>query len=196
MAVQINTIILIPGIVFFVYWAVSVIYDLISGKAKKTERRQSFIVTFFQNMFLYLAFILIYTSLIIPYSLNIQLLPNSSIVLAVGFALASVGVGFAIWARRQLGGNWSGTIQLKEHHTLVTTGPYGIVRHPIYSGITLLVIGSAVFAGNLSGLIAIACVIIFSLMRISAENKLMLKTFGKRYDDYSKKVKAYIPGVW
>lgn len=196
MVMQVNMIILIPWFVFFIYWAMSVIYEVIMGKAKRTEKRQSFIVTLFQNLFLYLAFILIYIGSTAPYPLNIQLLPNSAIVLVVGFALASAGIGFAIWARRQLGGNWSGTIQLKEHHTLVTSGPYGIVRHPIYSGITLLVIGSAIFAGNISGLIAIGCVIIFSLMRIFAENKLMLKTFGKRYSEYSKSVKAYIPAVW
>jgi protein-S-isoprenylcysteine O-methyltransferase Ste14 len=193
---QINLIILIPWFVFFIYWAVSVIYDVIKGKAKRAERHQSFILTLFQNLFLYLAFIFIYISSTAPYPLDIWLLPKSPIVLVVGLALAFAGVAFAIWARRQLGGNWSATIELKEHHTLVTTGPYGIVRHPIYSGITLLVIGSAVFAGNISGLIAIVCVIIFSLMRISAENKLMIKTFGKKYNEYSKKVKAYIPGVW
>jgi len=196
MVMYINTIILIPWFVFLIYWAVSVIYDVIKGKVKRTERRQSVIVTLLQNLFLYLAFVLIYVSSTVPYPLNIQLLPKSPIILALGFALACAGVGFAIWARRQLGGNWSGTIQLKEHHTLVTTGPYGIVRHPIYSGITLLVIGSAISVGNMSGLIAIACVAIFSLMRISAENKLMLKTFGKRYNEYSKRVKAYIPKVW
>jgi protein-S-isoprenylcysteine O-methyltransferase Ste14 len=196
MAMSVNLIILIPWFVFFIYWGMSVIYDVIRGKTKRTERRQSIIVTIFQNLFLYIAFILIYISSIAPYPLNIRLLPNSSIILVVGFALASAGIGFAIWARYQLGGNWSGTIQLKEHHTLVTTGPYGIVRHPIYSGITLLVIGSAIFAGNISGLLAIVSVAIFSLMRISAENKLMLTAFGKKYNEYSKRVKAYIPGVW
>src|SRR5262245_24244336 len=58
-------------------------------------------------------------------------------------AFTAIGIGFAIWARVSLGRNWSPRPAMKEHHELVTTGPYAYVRHPIYAGIMLAMLGTA-----------------------------------------------------
>jgi len=63
-----------------------------------------------------------------------------------GALLTAIGIGFAIWARVNIGRNWSSHPAMKEHHELVTTGPYAYVRHPIYSGIMLAALGTAIMS--------------------------------------------------
>ena len=75
----------------------------------------------------------------------------------VGVALAATGLGFAGWARIHLGRLWSGRVTLKEDHTIVRTGPYGLVRHPIYTGLLLALVGTVlaqVTVAAIAGLLA------------------------------------------
>jgi protein-S-isoprenylcysteine O-methyltransferase Ste14 len=102
---------------------------------------------------------------------------------------------FAIWARLTLGGNWSADAVLKKGQTLVKNGPYGIVRHPVYTGITIGIVGSAIAEDTVTGLIAIFFVLLFSYFRIKDEEKLMKERFGRDYEDYARKVKAFVPCI-
>jgi len=113
----------------------------------------------------------------------------------VGFSLAIAGLAFSVWARLYLGSNWSPIATLKKGQTLVRSGPYGIVRHPIYSGLMVAIIGTAVVFGGYRVIISIICVFLFAWVRITEEEKLMSKQFGQEYSKYKKKVKAIIPGV-
>jgi len=69
--------------------------------------------------------------------------PQSTVIGWTAAVLSVIGVGFAIWARAHLGRNWSSRPATKEHHELVTTGPYAYVRHPIYTGIILMAFATA-----------------------------------------------------
>jgi protein-S-isoprenylcysteine O-methyltransferase Ste14 len=62
---------------------------------------------------------------------------------------------FSVWARVHIGRNWSGVVTIKEGHELVDTGPYALVRHPIYTGLLVAFIGSAFARGNWSGVLAV-----------------------------------------
>ena len=62
--------------------------------------------------------------------------------------VAAAGVAFAIWARHELGANWSGTVTIKEGHRLVRRGPYAVVRNPIYTGFVAATLGSAALVGG------------------------------------------------
>jgi protein-S-isoprenylcysteine O-methyltransferase Ste14 len=114
-----------------------------------------------------------------------------------GIALCAGGIGFSIWARRYLGGNWSGNITLKENHELVRTGPYRFVRHPIYTGIILALVGTAIATG-----VTTSQVFFFSFLTIGlkvkslGEEKMMQQHFGQAYAEYMGQVKALIPFVW
>jgi protein-S-isoprenylcysteine O-methyltransferase Ste14 len=77
-----------------------------------------------------------------------QFMPRTIVTYWLGVGLLGAGLGFSILARRYLGRNWSGTVTLKEDHELIRTGPYRWVRHPIYSGILLGFVGSAVALGG------------------------------------------------
>jgi protein-S-isoprenylcysteine O-methyltransferase Ste14 len=79
--------------------------------------------------------------------LNRQLLPHSLVWLIAGLAFCFLGWALAIWARICLANNWSGSVTLKQGHTLVQRGPYAAIRHPIYSGLLLALLGTAMVQG-------------------------------------------------
>ena len=117
---------------------------------------------------------------------------------ALGWAAAAftaIGIGLAVWARVYLGRNWSPRPAVKEHHELVTTGPYAYVRHPIYTGIMLATLGTALLGIFLGIVMFIVISIIFAL-RIGKEEKLMLELFPRQYPAYQKRTKRLVPFVW
>ena len=113
----------------------------------------------------------------------------------VAAALTAIGIGFAVWARVSIGRNWSPRPAVKDHHELVTTGPYAYVRHPIYTGILLATLGSALL-GTLFGIVMFIVVSITFALRIGKEEKLMLELFPRQYPDYQKHTKRLVPFVW
>jgi protein-S-isoprenylcysteine O-methyltransferase Ste14 len=116
-------------------------------------------------------------------------------VQVLGIVLCAAGIAFAIWARVHLGKNWSGTPSMKEGHELITSGPYRFVRHPIYTGMLLAIIGSALVAG----VIWLAVFVIMSvnfLYRIPVEERYMMQLFPDQYPEYRKRTKALIPLIW
>ena len=116
----------------------------------------------------------------------------------VGWAAAAftaIGIGFAVWARVYLGRNWSPRPAVKEHHELVTTGPYAFVRHPIYTGIMLATLGTALL-GTIFGIVMFIVISIIFALRIGKEEKLMLELFPRQYPEYQKHTKRLVPFVW
>lgn len=113
----------------------------------------------------------------------------------LGAALTLIGLLFTVWARVYLGRNWSGTVTLKADHELVTGGPYRLVRHPIYSGIALAIIGTALAIGQWRGVLAIALTVIAFIQRMIVEERFMRQQFGAAYDAYARHVRAFVPGV-
>ena len=91
--------------------------------------------------------------------LSWEFVPATLSTAYVGLALTVAGLAFAVWARFHIGTNWSPLIHLKEGHELIRTGPYAIVRHPIYSGLMLATLGTAIALGRLSGFIAFVLVV-------------------------------------
>ncbi len=110
-----------------------------------------------------------------------------------GVWIVLIGVVLAVWARTILGGNWSGTATLKAGHTLVRSGPYRIVRHPIYTGILVGVLGTAIANGTLHALIAVPLCALSYWMKIQSEEDLLVGQFGQDYLQYRARVKALIP---
>lgn len=110
-----------------------------------------------------------------------------------GAALVALGLGFAIWARVHLGGNWSGTVTLKQDHNLTRTGPYRLVRHPIYTGILLAILGSAIAEAEWRGFVALVLIMLAFLRKIAVEERFLVAEFGDVYARYRAEVPALIP---
>ncbi len=125
-----------------------------------------------------------------------RILPESPLSIYVGMALTLAGMALAILARFFLGGNWSMNVTVKENHQLVRGGPYGIVRHPIYSGLILAILGTAIAEGEVRGLLAVILAIIGLRMKSLLEESFMTGQFGPEYAEYKRHVKGLIPFVW
>jgi len=115
---------------------------------------------------------------------------------AAGTALLALGVALAIWARVHLGRFWSGRVTLKEGHRLVQSGPYAVVRNPIYTGILLAALGAAVLTGRVFVLAMFAFLVVGFLLKVRAEEHLLAASFGAEFADYKNRVKRLVPWVW
>lgn len=114
---------------------------------------------------------------------------------AVGAVLVAAGLALAVWARWHLGRNWSAAVAVKEGHSLIRSGPYRVVRHPIYSGMGLALVGTALAIGAARGLIGAALIVGGFVVKLLAEEARMRETFPE-YDDYCRRTARLIPGVF
>ena len=128
-------------------------------------------------------------------SLSAPFVPFGPAAVYTGFALTSIGLGFALWARFAIGRNWGGLITVQEGHKIVRSGPYSIVRHPIYSGFMLATLGTAIVFGTVGGLVSTALVVLSWGYKSRLEERYMIQQFGTEYKDYRRDVKELIPGI-
>jgi protein-S-isoprenylcysteine O-methyltransferase Ste14 len=109
------------------------------------------------------------------------------------FVLAVAGLGFTWWARIHLGTLWSGTVTRKVHHKVIKTGPYAIVRHPIYTGISVALIATALLRPGWFGLAGVVLIIASFVIKYRLEERFLMEVLGPEYAAYRKKVPALVP---
>jgi protein-S-isoprenylcysteine O-methyltransferase Ste14 len=127
--------------------------------------------------------------------LDQRFLPRSVAIFGLGWLTAAAGLSFTVWARRHLAANWSADVTLKAGHELIISGPYSMVRHPIYTGLLLGFLGSALALGEWRGLLAVAVVGLSLWRKLRVEEGAMRQLFGERYQDYAQRVAALIPFI-
>jgi protein-S-isoprenylcysteine O-methyltransferase Ste14 len=113
---------------------------------------------------------------------------------AAGLVLFALGLGFAVWARLHIGRNWGTPMTQKAEPELVTSGPYRLVRHPIYSGILLANVGTAV-ALNWLWLAAFALAAIYFIYSATVEERYLTEQFPDDYPRYKRSTKMLVPFV-
>jgi protein-S-isoprenylcysteine O-methyltransferase Ste14 len=173
-------------ILFGLYWIVS------AFKLKKTKRRESWGQRFRYVLPLVVAFYLLRREA--HYGLlGARFVPASDAAAWVGVALTGAGVAIAIWARWHLGANWSGVVTLKEGHELIRTGPYRNIRHPIYTGILLGLLGTAVTVGEVRGLLAVAVAWLSFYTKARREESFLTQEFGDRFAEHTKRTGMFLP---
>lgn len=181
---------LIPAI-----WTAWMLYWLVAAfTAKPVRRRESIASRLSHYIPLLLAIALLISPRFAGRALDTHFLPRSRALFWIGTALLIAGLLFAVAARRHLGGNWSGSVTLKQNHTLTRTGPYRIVRHPIYTGLLLAIFGSGVVAlGEWRGVVALALVTAAFVRKVQIEEQFLREQFGEEYVRYRQEVAALIP---
>lgn len=114
---------------------------------------------------------------------------------AVGFVLFVSGLAVAVWARLYLGRNWGSPMSEKVDPELVTTGPYRFIRHPIYSGIILGTVGTAVTIGPL---VLLATVLLggYFVYAATVEERIMARRFPEAFPAYKRSTKMLVPFVF
>jgi protein-S-isoprenylcysteine O-methyltransferase Ste14 len=123
--------------------------------------------------------------------------PQPLAVLILGIGIAGAGLALLWRTHRDLGRNWSNTLQVREGHALVTGGVYLRVRHPMYAALLLHALGQALVVSSwVAGPAYLATFAALVLGRLGPEERLMAETFGPAWDDYRSRTRRLIPGVW
>ena len=120
---------------------------------------------------------------------------SNPVLQGIGMALFLIGLGLAVWARVHLGRNWGAPMSEKVDAELVTTGPYQYIRNPIYSGITLAAIGTAV-AVSWYWLVAVALMGAYFVDSATVEEHTMERLFPDAYPAYKRSTKKLIPFIF
>jgi protein-S-isoprenylcysteine O-methyltransferase Ste14 len=183
----------ISGLIVIGCWIIFLAYWFISAfRQKPLAEGQSWAATLAHRIPVGLGwFLLAYPGL--PPPLNRVLVPHTSWALTSGAAICGFGLFVTIWARWTLAGNWSSDVTFKQGHELIRTGPYRIVRHPIYTGLLVMALGTAM--GPLRCWLGIVVVGVGFWIKLRQEERLMLRHFPNEYPAYQKQVKALIPFV-
>jgi protein-S-isoprenylcysteine O-methyltransferase Ste14 len=121
------------------------------------------------------------------------IIPRTPALYFIGAAVVAAGLLFAVWARLYLGRNWSGTVTLKQDHELIRSGPYRYVRHPIYTGLLIAFVGSAIARDQWRGVIAVVIVYLALWRKLRLEERWMIETFGDAYRRFRAEVPALVP---
>jgi protein-S-isoprenylcysteine O-methyltransferase len=138
---------------------------------------------------------LLFHSYRLAYPFSGRIIPQSDFTLIAAAILCVSGVSVCLWARAALGRNWSGTITLKENHELIVRGPYRLVRHPIYTGLLAMVLGTVLQQGHMGGVIGLVLIFVSLWIKSDQEEKLMCKQFPDQYPAYQEGVRRIIPYI-
>jgi protein-S-isoprenylcysteine O-methyltransferase Ste14 len=182
-----TTIIAICWLIFLGYWCASAFL------VKRTAERKSLPSALAYRLPFILGAVMIW-SRPAPHLWNTPFFSDARHIIAV--AVCVCGLLVAIWARWTLAGNWSSSVTFKQGHELIRTGPYRFVRHPIYTGILLMLLGTVIENGRLHGWVGFTVMFIGFWIKFKQEEQLMLQHFPDQYPAYWKEVKALVPWVF
>jgi protein-S-isoprenylcysteine O-methyltransferase Ste14 len=119
------------------------------------------------------------------------------LIAAFSVALAVGAIALAIASKKGLGKHWAMAARVREGHQLVTEGPFGRVRHPIYLAMGLLLLAPIAGLSSWFGVVSALCLFAFgTFLRVRAEEKVLREAFGREFDDYRRRVPAFIPQRW
>lgn len=180
---------LIPAfwILWLGYWIVA------ACAASETRRRENFVSRLTHYCPLILGGVLLGIPDIFGRELERQFHDRTQVWLWIATALVATGLGFSAAARAWLGRNWSAEVTVKQGHRLVRNGPYALVRHPIYAGVLLALVGSALAVDKWRALIGLTLVALGFFRKIVIEERYMSAEFGEAYTRYRAEVPALIP---
>ena len=176
-------------IAWLAYWVVS------SRNVKPDQWREGGGAQLLYRIPMILAAMLLAFSRWLPSVLRLRGVPAATWASALGALLVAAGLGLSVWARMHLGRNWSAHVVVKEGHSLIRTGPYRRVRHPIYTGILLAFLGMAVAIGEVRAILAFGLALASFGYKALAEEARMRAVFPE-YEEYRRESAALVPWVY
>lgn len=175
-------------IAFTLYWSRTSIGD--SAIARSESRGSRFLHEILMNV----AFLLLFLQIFLPIpELTRRLLPASTVLTAEGLILQIASFILAICARFHLGRYWRGVVAIVSNHQLIRSGPYRLVRHPIYTAMLGMFVGTAIVSGRLCALLGVALAVVAYWRKVRIEEHYLHQAFGEEYAEYSRITPALIP---
>ena len=166
---------------FPVLWIAFMLYWQIKAANTKTTQRLEPAASRILRVFIFLIAIVLISIPRIPlHWLYLQLWPGGLLPFWLGAGVTIAGLLFAVWAREHLGRNWSRSVTIKEGHELINTGPYAVVRHPIYTGILAGFLGMAIAISQVRGVIAFVLIFLALWLKLRMENSGCVRSLARR----------------
>jgi len=164
-------------------------------RIRSTKQRQSLFTRIPHVAAMIVAFVLLLERQAHFGVLEKRFLADSQSGVWLGIGLTACGIVLAIWARSNLGANWSATITIRTSHSLIRTGPYARLRHPIYSGLLLAIAGTALAQGEWRGLLAFLIALVAWSIKARKEESWLREEFGVQFEEYSRHTGFLLPRV-
>jgi len=177
----------VPWIAFAAYWVISAL------KTRATVRRESFLARYGVMLIEVVGFTMLFNRDFDLGPLDRHFLPRTTTTATIGIGLTWAGIGIAIWARYHLGQFWSGRITLKQDHQLIRTGPYSRLRHPIYTGLDLAAIGTALVLDHWRCVAGVLVIMIGFVIKAKREEALLAGQFGAAFQEHRRHTGFLLP---
>ena len=177
------------------WWLFIIVWTICAFSVKPAKEREVWSGRMFTLAFMTATFLLLAGKIPLP-GINARLLPYGQPQLSLAYVLTVAGLVTLIWARMTLGSNWSAAVTFREGHELIERGPYRFVRHPIYTGLLLMVAGTATVLGNSSGLLSLVICFLGHWWKLRREEALLTRHFPDTYPSYMARTKALIPFIF
>lgn len=173
---------------FVLVWIVGAVYNFF--KAPAVQKRSSSIYPWLIG-----GILIVMVWNFVPQRFWAFLTFETSWLRIIGIVLLLVSTAFTLWARQVLGTMWTITAVAKEGHALRTNGPYHISRHPIYTGLLGMLVGSMLISGLGEWIFYLLVGIAVLEAKIASEEQLLTETFGTQYIEYKQRIPQLIPGL-
>jgi protein-S-isoprenylcysteine O-methyltransferase Ste14 len=175
--------------IFSFYWSAA------AKDSKPAESSESKASRMFHLIVLNGGVILLVFSFSIP-GFGKRFVPASPVLQGIGLAVELTGFALAIWARRTLGSNWSGEVRIATGHQLVRTGPYKLIRHPIYTAVLTMYLGILIVSGQVHATVGLTIIVLAYLRKIRMEETILAAQFGEEFLTWRRKTWALAPPIY
>ena len=182
--------ILLSGILWFLlvgYWSIPVKNAPAAKSAESVKSRQ------LHERLLLLAILLLFIP--VP-GLTRRIVQPTLALVVTGLTIQAASMALYYWARQHLGRFWSGAITIKSEHRLIRTGPYRLLRHPMYTAVLGMFVGTVIVSWQIHALVGLALGIAVYLRKIRIEERTIREAFGSDYESYRRKTWRLIPGLF
>ena len=175
-------------LLFSAFWLIAAFRSKSASRTEGSFQRLSHI------LFMAVGFVLLYDSAPSYLNwLNHSFVPERQWIGWLGAWLTLAGVLFAIWARIRIGKEWSGEVQIKEGHQLIRSGPYAHIRHPIYTGLLIAVMGTAFAVDEYRALLGVLVIYIGFARKAKKEESFLAAQFGSAFDEHRHRTGFFLP---
>jgi len=175
-------------------WVLTGIYFIASALlTNKIKRRESSAGRLLDLILLWGGYVLLFSQVPIPNPSHTHFIPPRAALQILGIVLTYAGLTLTIWSRARLGRYWSGTVALKQDHHLIQSGPYRVVRHPLYSGIIVAAAGMCLCVTTWSSLLGVISLLACFERRAHKEDSLLASEFGPEFEAYRQRTGRLVP---
>jgi protein-S-isoprenylcysteine O-methyltransferase Ste14 len=183
-----------PDRVVLFSWLLLAAYWLVAGfSVKRTAKHEPSVERMVHILYMVIGALLLYDQNLPGSFLYRRFLPEDIRLAWMGAAIAFLGALFAIWARWTIGKDWSAEVQIKHGHELIRTGPYGRIRHPIYTGLLTAVAGTAIVTGQVRSILGFLIILTGFIRKAKKEESFLYEKFGPAFTEHLRHTGFFTP---